>query len=63
VRAVAELENGADDADDESEEQLQLVVMFGVADVPVNKAEIEGQRQDDEKPEPDTFAAHGCSVR
>ena len=42
MRAVAEFEDGADDADDEGEEQFQFVVVFGIADIPVNKAEIEG---------------------
>ena len=45
------------------EEEFEFVVVFGVADVAIDKAEVEGKGEEDEKAEPDTFAAHGCSVR
>ena len=62
MRAVAEFHDGADQADDKSKEQFELVVMLGVADFAIDEPEIEGQRQKDKKAEPDTFTAHDDSV-
>ena len=62
MRAVAEFHDGANQADDEGKEQFELVVVFGVGDVAIDEPEIEGQRQQDEKAEPDAFATHENSV-
>ena len=50
LRAVAELERGGDQADDQRGGQFINAVQFRIADVADEKAEVERCRQQDEKP-------------
>ena len=58
LRAVAELEHGGDQADDEGREEFVDVVQIRALDVADEEPEIERGGQNDEEPEDDLFQIH-----
>jgi len=58
VGAVAELENGRDQADDQGSVEFVDIVVIGVVQISDEKAEIQCQRQDNEECKQDLFQIH-----
>ncbi|MBK6357723.1 MAG: hypothetical protein IPF44_14010 [Betaproteobacteria bacterium] len=63
LRAVAELEGGGDQADDQRGRQFIHVVQFRPLDVADEEAEIQRRGQYDEETEDDLFQIHFASPR
>jgi hypothetical protein len=56
--AVAELQYGRDQVDQDDAEQLPDVMMLRVVDLADEEAEVQGQGQDDEEAEDDLLGIH-----
>jgi hypothetical protein len=59
--AIAQFQDGGDQAHDEGGKKLIEIVMFGYVDLTDEKTEVEGGGQQDEETEDDFFWVHGSS--